>query len=422
MIQHKIVDVEKNSIAYELGIMPGDFLISINETEIVDVFDYRYLIQSKHIRLCILHMKNENEITYEINKNEFDDLGLVFETGLMSKQCACKNKCIFCFIDQLPPNLRDTLYFKDDDIRLSFLYGNYVTLTNTTDLDRIIFYHLSPINISIHTTDNALRKLMMKNATDVMPMIKRLDSANIKLNFQIVLCNGINDGEMLDKTISDLLFANTQSISIVPAGLSKFRDGLFKLTPYDKNSSRQIINQVAAWQNKLHSKYGSKLVFLADEFYLTAQHSLPDYDDYEDFPQLENGVGMLALFKHECLDALDSINTCVNRKISIVTGVAAYHFINELCMRVMDKLPVQLNVIYVTNNFFGESITVSGLLTGIDVYNALKTNDVGDCVLLPANMFRDGVTLDDMPIEKLNEICKIEVVDTNGYEFLKSIT
>lgn len=432
-LEHKIIDVEKNSIAQEIGIEPGNVLLSVNDNIIKDIFDYRYFIQDEFINVCVRN-NNGEECVYEIEKDEYEDLGLIFEDGLMDGQMSCKNKCIFCFIDQLPKNMRSTLYFKDDDSRLSFLSGNYVTLTNMSDadLDRIIFYHLSPINISVHTTDPTLRQFMLKNpaARNILSQIQKLNNANIKLNFQIVLCKNINDGEILDKTISDLtaFIPNAQSLSIVPAGLSKFRENLFALENFNSDDAKLIIKQIKNWQQKLSAKFNTKFVFAADEFYVKANLPIPDYEDYEDFPQLENGVGMLSLFQNEFDLAIKNIDKSrvIFKKVSIATGFAAYNFILDKVKKI-NKISnkIDANVYRIKNEFFGENITVSGLLTGRDIIDIMKMKDIGDYLLLSENMFKANsqIMLDDLSVQNLEEQLKtkIMIVKNNGRDFLNKI-
>ena len=432
-LEHKIIAVEKNSIAKEIGIEPGNVLLSINDKKIKDIFDYRYLIQDELVNLCVRDNSGE-ECLFEIEKDEYEDLGLVFENGLMDCETSCKNKCIFCFIDQLPKNMRKTLYFKDDDSRLSFLSGNYVTLTNMSDedIDRIIFYHLSPINISVHTTDPKLRQFMLKNpaAQNIIQQLNKLNAANIRLNFQIVLCKNINDGQHLDKTIEDLaeFIPNAQSLSVVPAGLSKYRDNLFHIENFNEEDAKKIVAQIEKWQQKIYSKAHTKFVFAADEFYIKAKLPIPNYDEYEDFPQLENGVGMLALFQNEFESALAMVDKSKikAKKVSIVTSMAAYDFILQKA-NVINNLfkQVEVKVYGCPNDFFGENITVSGLLTGGDVIDIMKGKDIGDYLLLAENMFRSGtqIMLDDTNVDDLQNALntKVIIVKNNGQDFLNKI-
>ena len=267
--QNVIIKIEQDSIAQELGIQAGDVLLAVNGQNVQDVFDYRYLIQEEYVELTIRTIEGEEYIA-EIEKEESEDIGIVFESGLMDNAKSCKNKCIFCFIDQLPKGMRESLYFKDDDSRLSFLQGNYVTLTNMSekDINHIIFYHLSPINVSVHTTDLELRKKMLKNpnADKVLDVMKKLANAGIEMNLQVVLCRGINDGKILDKTIEDCacFFPHAKSMSVVPIGLTKYRQNLYTMIPFDKQESQKVITQVEYWQKKLKQKLGTSFVFLSD--------------------------------------------------------------------------------------------------------------------------------------------------------------
>lgn len=427
-----ITKVEKDSIAEELGIEPSDILISINNKEVLDVFDYKYLINDEYIEVNIKKANGEEWIL-EIDKDFDEDLGIVFESGLMDNARSCKNKCIFCFIDQMPPNMRDTLYFKDDDSRLSFLQGNYVTLTNMNqkDIDRIIYYHLSPINISVHTTDLELRKKMLKNpnASKLFNYISQFAKANIEMNCQVVLCKGINDGEQLNKTINDLskYIPHIKSLSIVPVGLTKYRQNLYPLKPFNKQDSIDIINMVNIWQHKLKTDYNTNFVFVSDEFYLNAQIDIPDIHYYEDFPQIENGVGMMALMEYELKQALAKAKgDTTKRNLSIATGEAAYRFILKLCNMIQKKFTnTKINVYNIKNNFFGQDVTVAGLITGQDFLEQLLNKDLGDFLLISKSTLRadDTVFLDDMDIKQLETKLnvKIKPVNNTGEDFFNSI-
>jgi putative radical SAM enzyme (TIGR03279 family) len=374
-----------------------------------DVFDYRYLINDEHVTLTVKtptreHATREHatrERVVKIRKNETDDLGLEFDTGLMDQARHCHNKCVFCFIDQLPKGMRHTLYFKDDDARLSFLTGNYITLTNLSDndLERIIFYHLSPINISVHATNPDVRVRMLKNpkAANLLPRLQKLYDAGISMNFQSVLCKGINDGAELEETIDTLsnLLPYGQSLSVVPAGLTKYRKNLPELRLFTPCDAANILRTVNRYQQQFIKDFGTRFVFAADEFYLTAGQDLPAKDEYEEFYQLENGVGMLALF-------WDEINTSIKmsaRKkpppasVSVVTGMAAAAFMTSVCNLIQKKFPqLKLSVFPIVNEFFGETITVSGLLTGSDIINQLEGKALGERLLIPSNAFRDEGT------------------------------
>lgn len=405
MKKNIIIKVEDGSIAQELQIQPGDILCTVNGQEIRDVFDYRYAIREEELEVLIQKPDGEEWIL-DIEKDEDEDLGLVFEQGLMDKAHCCRNRCIFCFIDQLPKNLRETLYFKDDDSRLSFLRGNYVTLTNMDDsfFDRIIYYHLSPINISVHATDGSLRKFMMNNpgADKLSRYLDSFYQAGIEMNFQVVLCKGVNDGLQLDKTIEDLsrYLPKGRSLSVVPVGLTKYRDELYPLSPFSPEECRAVVRQVENWQRKYLQVWESRFVYASDEFYIKGGLPLPDYESYEDFPQLENGVGMLTLSEWELRKALEETKKVSGSKLTLVTGKLAYESVKRFAGMVSAKFKnVEIQVISVENNFFGEEITVSGLLTGQDISRQLKGRELGDFVVIPGNALRDAeVFLDDMTI------------------------
>lgn len=419
-----IKEVKPGSIAEEMEIEAGDFLLSVNGEEIKDILDYKFQIFDEEI-IVTIEKANGEEWDLEIEKEDNEDLGIVFEEQLIEKPRSCANKCIFCFMDQLPKNVRDTLVFKDDDFRLSFITGNYVTLTNSgyKDLDRIIKYHLSPINISVHATDGETRKMMLnnKNADKIMEYIKYLVDHEISVNAQIVLCPGINDGKILDKTIKDLskFFPYLQCIAIVPVGLTKYREGLYPLTPFDKDTAAAVIDQVEAWQKKFKEKVGSNVVFVADEFYVLANRRIPSYKSYEDFPQLEDGIGMLAKFKHEFDVNIKKIEeTKMNKTVSIVTGKLAYKFIKRLATRLEKKVEgLKINVYPIENTFFGPLITVTGLLTGGDIVNQLKGKELGKKLILSSSMLKDDedVFLDDMNLKELEKKLNIKTV-INSWE------
>ncbi len=437
-MKNVIIMVEEDSIAEEMEIEVGDILISINGTEVKDVFDYRYLIQDEFLEVEIEKSALGGETwVLEIEKEQYDDLGIVFESGLMDNQKSCTNKCIFCFIDQLPKGMRETLYFKDDDSRLSFLQGNYVTLTNMKDedLDRIIFYHLSPINVSVHTTNLELRKEMLKNknAVKIVDNIKKIVDAGIQLNFQIVMVRGVNDGEELDKTIKDLsdFMPNAQSLSVVPVGITKYREGLYDMKELDKEYANKCIDQVEKWQKELKEKHGSSFVFISDEYYVVAEREIPDYDSYENFPQIENGVGMMACLKHDVLEALEENeykNPVNSDKIGIITGELSYNFIVELVNTIKEKYNnIDVDVLKVENNFFGRTINVSGLLTGADIIGTIKGNNKQySKIIIPKNCLRDGdvVFLDDLEISDAEEQTGFKFVsinETDGYSLVDEI-
>jgi len=430
----KICIVQPGSIAEEAGIEAGDFLLSINEQTITDIFDYRYFQASEELMLEI--EKPDGEIwETEIEKDESEDLGLEFEDSLIDGAKSCTNKCIFCFIDQLPKGMRETVYFKDDDSRLSFLTGNYVTLTNikNEELQRIIHYRMSPINVSVHTTNPELRKFMLGNrfAGDVLDKIKLLTDNGIEVNCQIVLCKDINDKDELDRTIGDLVefYPLINSVSIVPVGISKHRDNLYKLIPFDKESCTALIKQVHKWQNKVLKEKDSRVVYLSDEFYINAEMDIPKYKCYEGFPQIENGVGMLASFSKEVKDTLKhkEENTALpNRMISIATGRLVYKNIIQLINEIKAVYEgLEVKVYDIENNFFGQYVTVCGLLTGGDVIEQLKGKELGQELLISRSMLRAGeqVLLDDCTVEQIEvELgVKIRIVESSGADFVNSI-
>ena len=409
----KIVSVDKNSRAGHAGLISGDVLISINGREINDVLDYRFFLAERQIVLKFSRDGNVMEVI--IKKQQYDDIGLDFETPLMDKKYSCENKCIFCFIDQLPKGMRKTLYFKDDDSRLSFLHGNYITLTNLhdKDIDRIIEMHISPVNVSVHTTNPELRVKMMHNkrAGEVLSYMKRLADAGISLCGQIVLCKGINDGEELERSMRDLseLYPAMQSVSIVPAGLTKYREKLYPLEHFTKDEAAQVIDQVDSFAEKIKAEHGVRMFYCADELYLKAERALPDEDYYDGYPQIENGVGMITSTLTEFYDELDYICEYIDkvtlpRTVSIATGEAAYSLIKAMAMKLEEKIDgLKIHVFKVANTFFGESITVAGLLTGRDIATQLAGKELGELLLFPENALRaDGdLFLDDMSPEEL---------------------
>lgn len=427
-----IKKVEPDSIAEEMEIEAGDYLLSVNDVEINDILDYKYQIFDEFIVVTI--EKSDGEVwDLEIDKEENEDLGLVFEEQLIDKPRSCANKCIFCFMDQLPPKVRETLVFKDDDFRLSFMTGNYVTFTNSgyRDLDRIIQYHLSPINVSVHTTNLELRKMMLnnKNADKILDYIKYLTDHGIQVNAQIVLCPKINDGEILDQTIADLsaFCPNLLSIAIVPVGLTKYRDNLYKLEKFNKETAGALIDQVESWQKKFKQKYGTNLVFCADEFYVKAEREIPEYTRYESFDQLEDGIGLLAYFEMNFNKSLMRFKPReVNKTISIATGKSAYKFIKNKA-EILEKTfnGLKINVYSIENHFFGPEITVTGLITGSDLITNLKDKELGDYLVIDRKMLKEDadVFLDDMTLDEVKTSLNIKIVKSgsNGNGFIKSI-
>lgn len=433
MVEIKTV-IEK-SRADKCGIVAGDVLVSINGREINDVLDYRFFLADTTVTLKLL--RNGEELEKTIRKKEYDDIGLDFETPLMDKKHSCENRCIFCFIDQLPKGMRETLYFKDDDSRLSFLHGNFITMTNLSqkDIDRIIEMHISPVNVSVHTTNPELRVKMMRNkhAGEVLDYLPQLAAAGIRLCGQIVLCKGINDGEELVRSMRDLkaLAPAMESVSIVPAGLTKFRDKLYPLEQYTKDEAADIIDTVEKFARECKAEIGTSMFYLADELYLRAERPLPDDGYYEDYAQIENGVGMIRSLLTEFDTELEFLDEYLDgyrppRRVSVATGVASYPTIKSMAARleaVVEGLTV--NVYQIKNYFFGESITVAGLLTGKDMCDQLKGKDLGDELFFPENALRAGedVFLDDMTPEEMSKALGVPVRagKNDGAEFIKEL-
>lgn len=426
-----ISDVEKGSVAYKKGIKPKDTLLSLNGEEIVDVLDYRFHQNNSKIVAEIINSKGKLKCI-KIKKPEDSELGLIFDTYLMDQKHFCKNKCIFCFIDQLPKGLRESLYFKDDDSRLSFLFGNYITLTNLTqhEIDRIIKMHISPINISVHTTNPELRVKMMKNpnAGKVLPLIKQFNDAGIKINCQLVLCPEYNDGEELKKTLEDLTeLENVECIAAVPVGLTDHRENLEKLKSFNEETASNVLDIIDYYGDICAKKYGQRRVYGSDEFYLLSHKEIPEAEYYGDFLQLENGVGLWALLKSETEDALSSITPYnKKRKISMVTGVAAYELINSISNKCKEKnTGLDCTVYPIVNDFFGHKITVSGLVTATDIIKHLKDKDLGEELIIPSSMLRaeKDMFLDSITIEELSEKLSVKItpVDNDGYLLVDSI-
>ena len=430
---HVIANVEPGSIADELELEAGDILLEINGNKIEDVFDYHYLMNEEYVELLIRKADGE-EWELEIEKEFEEDLGVTFENGMMDDYRHCTNKCIFCFIDQMPPGMRETLYFKDDDTRLSFLQGNYVTLTNLKekDVEKIIKYKLSPINISFQTTNPELRCKMLHNrfAGESLKIVDRLVEEGITINGQIVLCKNWNDGEELERSLRDLYqyLPNLQSVSVVPVGLSKFRDGLEPLEPFTKEDAKAVIALVEKWQKKAWDEFETHFIHASDEWYLLAEEELPKEESYDGYLQLENGVGMLRLLEEEFYAALEGeTGDELPRKVSIATGKLAAPILRKFMEELSAKYPkTEVNVYDITNEFFGERITVAGLITGQDLKKQLKDADLGDKLLLPCHMLRSGeeVFLDDVTVSELSEYLQIpiEIVDSDGAVLLHHVT
>ena len=435
----EITAIIPSSLAEKAGIRAGDILVSINGHYIRDVLDYRFRLTEKQVEIeC---ERNGERLKFNILKDEYGDIGLEFERPLMDKKLSCANKCVFCFIDQLPRGMRKTLYFKDDDSRLSFLHGNYVTLTNMdeADIDRIIEMHISPVNISVHTTNPDLRVQMMKNkrAGEVLSYLKKLADHGISLCTQIVLCKGLNDGEELMNTMHDLatLHPALKSCSIVPAGLTKFRDNLYPLSPFTPEECGRIIDTVNNFGGQCLDYYGSRLFFCADELYLKAGRPLPSAEYYEDYSQIENGVGMITSLETDFNFDYAYISDYAEefekkypngRTVSIATGEAAYGLISRLARKIEDGVPkAKINVYAITNHFFGESITVSGLLTGADMAEQLTGRELGEMLYFPKNTLKadEDIFLDDMTPSQLSEKLGVPVSPSreDGFEFIPHI-
>lgn len=428
-----IQEVIEGSYAHRAGVLAGDELLSVNSHEIFDVLDYRFYIQARKLTLRVL--RGEEELSFNIRKSdEFADIGLEFKTYLIDKQHSCKNKCIFCFVDQMPKGMRDTLYFKDDDSRMSFLFGNYITLTGLCEreIQRIIDMHISPVNISVHTMNPALRVEMMKNphAGEALGILKRFAEAGIEMNTQLVLCPGINDGEELRYSLSELgkLGDCVKSIAAVPVGLTKYRDGLYPLKTYSKDEASDVIDIIDEF-NAHYSffKNGKIIAFPSDEFYLLAERPMPDAEHYGEFSQLDNGVGMCALLEKEFTDALaDQEKREISRTVTVATGYAAYDLICRLCRTAEEKFNgLRINVVKIKNDFFGDTVTVAGLITGADYKSQLKDIQLGDELLIPMVSLRNegDKFLDDITVEELGEYLNIKTVAVrnDGYEFLDKI-
>lgn len=423
--EHKIDHIEPGSIASQLGIEPGDILLSVNGVKIEDVFDYQYQINDEYITVIIRKPDGE-EWELEIEKEYEDDLGIVFDNGLMDDYRSCCNKCIFCFIDQMPPGMRETLYFKDDDSRLSFLQGNYVTLTNMKekDIDRIIQYKLAPINISVQTMNPDLRCKMLHNrfAGEALLKMKRLYEAGITMNGQIVLCKGVNDKDELEYTLQELkaYYPQMESVSVVPVGLSKYREGLYPLEMFSREDAKEVLQTIHRHQADCMERFGSHFIHASDEWYLLAGMQLPAAEIYDGYLQLENGVGMLRLLFDEFREAISAETLGEFQEashISVATGILAAPYIRILAEEFMQRHPQKnIEVFAIRNDFFGESITVSGLLTGQDLLAQLSGKRLGERLLLPCSLLRSGeeVFLDDMTLTELKNSLQVDIVIVNS--------
>ena len=427
----KISSVAKHSYAEKAGIKSGDLLISVNKNDICDVLDYRFYVTDKNLEIAV--KRGEEVLSFKIKKPEYDDIGLEFSTYLMDEKKRCRNNCIFCFIDQNPHGMRETIYFKDDDERLSFLMGNYVTLTNLSgkDIERIIKMRISPVNISVHTTDPELRVKMMRNrfAGDCLKYIPMLDEAGITINAQLVLCRGYNDGDALEKSLKELSkLENIDSIALVPCGLTGHREGLCEIEPFDKDSAADVIAIADRYGEENYKNRGARLIYASDEFFLIAGKDIPDSDYYEGYPQLENGVGMIRSDTdefYECLENTDALP--YNRNISIATGEAAFGFISSLASKAMEKYKsLNINVYAIKNEFFGGKVSVSGLVTGGDLKKQLSGKKLGDTLYIPENMLRaeGDLFLDGVSLDELEKALGVNVIanERGGYALFEAFT
>lgn len=431
--KHIVKRTVSGSIAEEMEIEAGDEIVSINGNKIEDIFDYQYFTEDEHI-IVLVKKKNGEEWELEIDKDEDEDLGIEFENGLMDNYRSCHNKCIFCFIDQMPKGMRESLYFKDDDSRLSFLQGNYITLTNMSehDIDRIIKYRLGPINISFQTTNPELRCKMLNNrfAGEALKKVDRLYEAGIRMNGQIVLCKGVNDGAELERSISDLskYVPYLESVSVVPVGLSRFREGLYPLEPFTKDEAREVLKTIHAWQDKVYAEHGTHFIHAGDELYFLAEEPIPEADSYDGYIQFENGVGMVRSFIDEFTEELDERegDPSLKREISMVGGMIMHRTKEEMLLKLKEKYPnITVHNYAIRNVFFGERITVTGLLTGKDIVAQLKDKPLGEKLYLPANLLRSGsdVLLDDMTVDDISSALQVpvDIVESDGHDFVTKI-
>ncbi len=444
-LEHIVKEVIPGSIAQEMEIVPGDVLLAINDKEIEDVFDYRYLLKDEYIEVLVRKPDGE-EWLLEIEKDYDDDLGIEFENGLMSEYRSCSNKCIFCFIDQMPPGMRETLYFKDDDSRLSFLQGNYITLTNMTekDVERIIQMQLAPINISVQTTNPELRCRMLHNrfAGEKLQFLQRFYEGHVEMNGQIVCCKGVNDGEELRRSITDLMayLPFMRSVSVVPAGISRFREGLYPIEMFTKEEAEQIVDMIESYQQACFEQYGLHFIHASDEFYILAGREFPEEERYDGYIQLENGVGMMRLLMEEFVSAWEAasgssrfqeLRQTLQRTVTVATGQLACSTLEVFAGQLMDAYPgLMIRVCAIRNDFFGETITVSGLVTGQDLIAQLQERqkageDLGEALLIPVNMLRSGeqVFLDDMTVAEVEKALGLRVVpvEAGGQDFVDAV-
>lgn len=465
MKKHKIISVIPDSPAERAGIRKNEYLIRLNNETVEDIFDYHYIAEDSHVEVDILD-EDGTERHVMIEKDEDEDLGMCFEESLMDNYKSCYNKCIFCFIDQNPDGMRETIYFKDDDSRLSFLQGNYITFTNMKEeeIDRIIKYKLAPINISVHATDPEVRKMMLHNrfAGTIMERIKKLYDAEIPMNTQVVLCKGVNDGEVLYRTISDLaaLAPVIQSLSIVPVGLTKYRENLYPMCKFTKEDAEEVIDMIEGFQKEIYEKHGIHFVHASDEWYILAERPMPDEESYDGYNQIENGVGMTRMLFDDFLHAVEDVEyfakekkislgakysklrslffkgedrefyelTTKNpgRKVSTICGTLSYgnkEYLEAILKRI--RPDVKLQTFAIVNDFFGHDITVTGLLTGGDIIKQLKGKDLGEALLIPSSCLKadEDIFLDDVRLEEVASALQVRtiIVKSSGVEYLKDI-
>ena len=430
--EHIVKSLMPGGIGEEMGIEPGDKLLAINGNEIQDVFDYYYYEESEEF-LLLIEKPDGEQWELEIEKDEDESLGIEFDQSLMDEYRSCRNKCMFCFIDQMPKGMRETLYFKDDDSRLSFLQGNYITLTNMSDHDveRIVKYRLEPINISFQTTNPELRCKMLHNrfAGDALKKVDILYQGQIEMNGQIVLCKGVNDKKELERTIRDLTgyLPYLKSVSVVPVGLTKYRDGLYPLEPFTKEDAKEVLSVIHRWQEKIYKEYGMHMIHAGDEWYVLAEEEVPEEERYDGYLQLENGVGMMRLLFNEVQEALSKVTgDGRTREISLATGYLMYPYIGKILEEIRKKFPnITTHLYAIRNEFFGERITVSGLITGGDLMKQLKDKPLGERLLLPCNMLKIGepVFLDDFTLQEVEDSLQVktDIVKSSGQDLLDAV-
>ena len=423
--------ITPKSAAEKAKIQAGDYLLRINGHDIEDVLEYRFFLPDTRLQLELQTADGKHR-TVRIRKEEYEEIGLEFASYLMDEQHTCRNKCVFCFIDQMPPGMRETLYVKDDDSRLSFLFGNYITLTNLSEheLSRIIEMHISPVNVSVHTTDPDLRCRMMNNrfAGDSLRHLRRLADAGIRINAQMVLCPGWNDGEQLTRTMRDLLayYPAVQSVAAVPVGLTKYREGLTPLSLFTKEQAADVIDRMEAMGDEMEAAGKPRLFYPSDEFYLTAERPLPSADFYADFVQWENGVGMISLLRQQFASALEWCDEQPSgSRLTVVTGLLAAPELTSLCEAAGRKWPsLQVTVRGIRNDFFGETITVAGLVTGGDIIRQLEGVET-DYLLIPSCMLRheQDLFLDDVSVEQVEQAlnAKVVIVGEDGGDLLDAL-